>query len=257
MTPCLAVSDLSKSFTIHQLGKHIHACADIGFQVARGEFIGITGRSGSGKSTILKLIYRSYLPQQGSIWYDSAEFGLLDLCQADERTIVWLRRHEIGYVSQFLNVIPRTTAREIVEHAVLELGRSQAEAKAEAETMLAHFELDRELWDSYPATFSGGEKLRLNIARAMAKHPRLLLLDEPTASLDDHAKRKVRSLIEQLKNEGTTMIGIFHDLEFMEGLCDREFNMQAGSFLACAPNSGSSSDSQEKQAKGQQTLTAD
>ena len=257
MTPCLTVNDVSKSFTIHQLDKHIHACAGISFQVARGEFIGITGRSGSGKSTILKLIYRSYLPQAGSIWYDSAAFGRINLCTASERTIVWLRRHEIGYVSQFLNVIPRTTAREIVEHAVLELGRSQADAKAEAETMLAHFELGQDLWDSYPATFSGGEKLRLNIARAMAKHPRLLLLDEPTASLDDHTKRKVRSLIEQLKNEGTTMIGIFHDLEFMEGLCDREFNMQAGSFLACASNVPSSSDSHEKQVNPQQNLTVD
>ena len=235
MSPCLEVTGLSKSFTIHQLNKHIHACADVSFQVEPGQFIGVTGRSGSGKSTILKLVYRSYLPQAGSIWYDSAAFGRINLCTATERTIVWLRRHEIGYVSQFLNVIPRTTARELVEQAVLELGRSAEEAHVEAETMLEHFELDRELWDSYPATFSGGEKLRLNIARAMAKHPRLLLLDEPTASLDNHTKQKVRFLIQQLKNEGTTMLGIFHDLEFMEGLCDREFNMQAGSFLDCAP----------------------
>jgi alpha-D-ribose 1-methylphosphonate 5-triphosphate synthase subunit PhnL len=96
--------------------------------------------------------------------------------------------------------------------------------------MLAHFELEEELWDSYPNTFSGGEKLRLNIARAMVKHPRLLLLDEPTASLDIHSKSRVRELIEQLKNEGTTMLGIFHDIEFMGGLCDSEFNMEAGSF---------------------------
>lgn len=94
--------------------------------------------------------------------------------------------------------------------------------------MLKHFELDPTLWDMYPNTFSGGEKLRLNIAAAMVKRPRLLLLDEPTASLDNSSKQKVRDLIEQLKNEGTTMLGIFHDLEFMEGLCDREYNMQKG-----------------------------
>ncbi len=91
-----------------------------------------------------------------------------------------------------------------------------------------HFELDPSLWDSYAQTFSGGEKLRLNIARAMIKHPRLLLLDEPTASLDRHSKQRVRQLIEQLKKEGTTMLGIFHDIEFMEGLCDREYRMARG-----------------------------
>jgi len=96
--------------------------------------------------------------------------------------------------------------------------------------ILAHFELDKELWDSYPTTFSGGEKLRLNIARAMVKKPRLLLLDEPTASLDHDSKRKVRLLIEQLMKEGTTMVGIFHDLEFMNHLCNREYNMQNGVF---------------------------
>lgn len=228
MTPCLVVSGLTKSFTIHQLGKRIDACADVSFSVPHGGFIGITGRSGSGKSTILKLIYRSYLPQAGSVVYDSGRWGPIELGALDERSMVWLRRHEIGYVSQFLQVIPRTTAREIVERAVLELGGGADAARAEAERMLGHFELDRGLWDSYPATFSGGEKLRLNIARAMAKHPRLLLLDEPTASLDDHSKRKVRSLLEQLKAEGATMVGIFHDLEFMEGLCDCEFDMQSG-----------------------------
>jgi alpha-D-ribose 1-methylphosphonate 5-triphosphate synthase subunit PhnL len=226
---CLVVENLAKSFHIHQLGKKISACSGINFSVGHGEFIGITGRSGSGKSTILKLIYRTYLPQQGAIRYDSAEFGPLDLCTADERTVISLRRKEIGYVSQFLHVIPRTTAREIVEHAVLEIGRSPDEARETATEMLRHFELSAELHDSYPATFSGGEKLRLNIARAMAKKPRLLLLDEPTASLDSHAKLRVRALIERLKADGTTMVGIFHDLEFMEGLCDRVFNMQSGS----------------------------
>lgn len=97
--------------------------------------------------------------------------------------------------------------------------------------MLLHFEIDKELWDTYPNNFSGGEKLRLNIARAMVKRPRLLLLDEPTASLDNSSKIKVRELIEQLKSEGTTMIGIFHDIEFMEGLCDKTYNMQAGTFV--------------------------
>jgi len=228
MKKMLQLKNLSKRFEIHDLNKTIYACNDISLVLEEGKFIGITGRSGSGKSTILKMIYRSYLPDGGDILYQSERWGELNLCEATERQILYLRKYEIGYVSQFLNVLPRMTARSIIENAVLDMGRSQEEAAGEAETMLKHFELDPSLWDSYAATFSGGEKLRLNIASAMVKHPRLLLLDEPTASLDSHSKGKVRQLIEMLKNEGTTMLGIFHDIEFMEGLCDQEYSMHQG-----------------------------
>lgn len=224
----LDIRNLSKSFYVHDVGRHIDACREVNISVGSGEFVGITGKSGSGKSTVLKLIYRSYLPQSGSVRYRSAAFGEIDLFRASEREILYLRRYEIGYVSQFLHVIPRTSARSIVEKAVLEMGKSEDEAREKAVEILTHFELSQELWDSYPATFSGGEKLRLNIARAMIKEPRLLLLDEPTASLDIHSKAKVRELIKQLKQKGTTMLGIFHDLEFMQGLCDREHLMNKG-----------------------------
>lgn len=227
----LKIKDLSKSFNIYSLGKYIEASKDISITLNKGEFVGITGKSGSGKSTILKCIYRTYLPKRGDIIYFSEKFGKINLSKAKEREIIYLRKNEIGYVSQFLNVMPRTTAREVVQNALLEMGYKLEYAKAETEKMLKHFELDKELWDSYPNNFSGGEKLRLNIARAMVKKPRLLLLDEPTASLDNSSKIKVRELIENLKNEGTTMIGIFHDLEFMEGLCDKVYNMEKGSFV--------------------------
>jgi alpha-D-ribose 1-methylphosphonate 5-triphosphate synthase subunit PhnL len=230
MTPVLRVENLGKSFAVHELGKTIRACHGVSMTVMPGEFVGITGRSGSGKSTVLKMIYRTYVPDEGRVLYDSARFGTIDLCGTDERSILYLRKREIGYVSQFLNLIPRTTARSTIEEAALDMGRSVPEARDEAEALLSHFELPPELWDSFAATFSGGEKLRLNIARAMVKHPRLLLLDEPTASLDDYSKGKVRDLIERLKGEGTTMLGIFHDLEFMQGLCDREYAMSAGNF---------------------------
>jgi alpha-D-ribose 1-methylphosphonate 5-triphosphate synthase subunit PhnL len=231
----LSIEGLGKTFTVHQLGKRIRACEGIDIDVAAGEFIGIIGRSGSGKSTILKLIYRSYLPQRGKAVYQSRRFGEIDLFRASERQIIYLRKREIGYVSQFLDLVPRTTAMEALEQAALEVGMSRDLAREESEKMLRHFELDRELWDSYASTFSGGEKLRLNVARAMVRHPRLLLLDEPTASLDDHAKGKVKELIEKLKAEGTTMLGIFHDLQFMEGLCDRVYSMALGSFAGAAP----------------------
>jgi len=232
MENLLSIEQLSKSFTLHNLNKHIKAVEDVSLYLKEGEFVGITGKSGSGKSTVLRCIYRTYLPRSGSIWYNSHRFGLVDLASASERTVIELRKFEIGYVSQFLNVMPRTTAREVVRHAIFEMGHNADFAEEETVKMLEHFELDRSLWDSYPSTFSGGEKLRLNIARAMVKRPRLLLLDEPTASLDHGSKVKVKMLIEQLMKEGTTMLGIFHDLEFMQNLCNREYQIRNGRMLA-------------------------
>ncbi len=143
-----------------------------------------------------------------------------------------MRRQEIGYVSQFLSVLPRITAREIVESAMLDDGLDLPQVRQATEELLAHFELDCSLWDVFPQTFSGGEKLRLNIARAMAKKPRLLLLDEPTASLDHESKARVKELLVKLKTEGTSLLGIFHDLEFMDGVCDRVLAMRAGRLTA-------------------------
>nr|WP_319837934.1 phosphonate C-P lyase system protein PhnL [Lysinibacillus louembei] len=221
----ISVENLQKSFTIHHLNKTLPALQGISFDVSEGRFLGIVGKSGSGKSTILKSIYRTYEPQMGKILFQSEVFGTIDLVRATPREVVYLRKHEIGYVSQFLNVMPRTTALELVEQSLLDLGVSKSEATVKAQEALRHFDIDEALWNSYPNMFSGGEKLRLNIACAVVKEPRLLLLDEPTASLDQSSKLKVREAIEKLKMNGTTLIGIFHDLEFMEGLCDNVFEM--------------------------------
>lgn len=222
----LTIKNLQKSFTIHHLNKTFTALENISIHVKEGGFLGIVGKSGSGKSTILKSIYRTYEPQDGEIYFKSAAFGEIDLLRATPRQIVYLRKHEIGYVSQFLNVMPRTTALELVTQSLLDVGVKRAEAEQHAKDALIHFDLDEKLWNSYPNNFSGGEKLRLNIACAVVKEPRLLLLDEPTASLDQASKVKVRESIEKLKAQGTTLIGIFHDLEFMEGLCDDVFTMK-------------------------------
>ena len=227
----LAIEGLSKGFTLHAAARRVRGCERISLSVRPGEFVGITGRSGSGKSTILKCIYRTNLPESGKILYDSVAFGRVDLATLDERRVIYLRNYEIGYVSQFLDAVPRTTARDIVRASAAEAFDDAEAVEAETERMLAHFAFPRTLWDLYPNTFSGGEKLRLNIARAMVRRPRLLLLDEPTTSLDNASKLRVRELIEQLKAGGTTMLGIFHDLEFMEGVCDREYNMQQGGFV--------------------------
>lgn len=226
----LEIRNLEKSFYIHDPGIRIDSCHDISLTLNHGEFIGIVGVSGAGKSTILKCVYRSYLPMRGEIWYNSAAFGRIDLASAAEREILYLRRGEIGYVSQFLNVMPRTTAREHVMSSLIETGADAAGAAAAAKEALDYFRLPETLWDIYPATFSGGERLRLNLAHAMVKKPRLLMLDEPTASLDGKTKVLVRDILQKLKGMNTSMIGIFHDVEFMEGVCDKVFNISEGTF---------------------------
>lgn len=227
----LNIQNLSKSFYLHNQGKKINSCQNINLSLEKGQFIGIVGVSGSGKSTILKCINRTYLPRQGEIFYLSEAFGLINLAASTEREILYLRKHEIGYVSQFLNVMPRTTAKEHVMNALLERGEDVAKAEAAAKNMLAYFRLPENLWDVYPNTFSGGERLRLNLAHTMVKRPRLMLLDEPTASLDNKTKQLVKEMLIMLKDKQTSMIGIFHDLEFMEGVCDKVYNLSEGRFI--------------------------
>lgn len=227
----LTIKNLSKNFFLHEQQKEIKSCKDISFTLDKGGFIGIVGTSGAGKSTVLRCIYRTYLLTTGDVKYNSLAYGEIDLARADDRQIIYLRKAEIGYVSQFLSILPRTTAKQHVIDAALEAGFSQSEAEHRASEMLEYFRLPKDLWEIYPATFSGGEKLRLNLAHAMVKAPRLLLLDEPTASLDPDTKLLVRDLLLKLKSEGTSMLGIFHDLEFMDGLCDKVYNLSKGSFV--------------------------
>jgi len=227
----LNIKNLSKNFYLHSSQLEIQSCHNINLTLQKGEFIGIVGLSGAGKSTILKCINRSYLPMQGDIIYDSEAFGKINLATATERVILYLRRNEIGYVSQFLHVMPRTTAKEHVMNALIDMGIDSASAEADAKEMLLYFRLPENLWDIYPTTLSGGERLRLNLANAMVKKPRLLMLDEPTASLDNKTKILVKDMLKKLKDKKTSMIGIFHDIEFMDGVCDRVFNISEGAFI--------------------------
>ncbi len=226
----LKIENLGKTFSLHNPPKEIKSCQNISFTLNQGEFIGIVGLSGAGKSTILKCINRTYLSTSGTIYYDSEAFGRINLADAGEREMLYLRKHEIGYVSQFLSVMPRTTAREHVMNALLDMGVCRDKAEKEAKEMLSYFRLPETLWDVYPNTFSGGERLRLNLAHTMVRKPRFMLLDEPTASLDNKTKILVKDMLKKLKTKKTSMLGIFHDLEFMEGLCDRVYNISEGSF---------------------------
>lgn len=225
----LEVRSLSKEFVLHmQGGLVVPALRDVSFSVARGEFLGLAGPSGAGKSTILKCIHRTYLATSGAILYRSPSLGEIDLASASEADVIRLRRNEIGMVSQFLRVIPRVSTLELVAEPLRHRqGLSSEEATERAVALLSMLRIPKTLWTAFPATFSGGEQQRVNIARAVGWVPPLLLLDEPTASLDRTSAGIVLELLSDLRSRGCTMIGIFHDPEFMARIADRTIHLEA------------------------------
>jgi alpha-D-ribose 1-methylphosphonate 5-triphosphate synthase subunit PhnL len=218
------VQQLSKAFELHILGgKLIHALQEINFSISEGEVIGLTGKSGSGKSSLMKCVYRTYLPSSGAIRYASRS-GVIDLASAPDHAVIALRRSEIRYCSQFLSVIPRVSALDVVCQFI---GRSD-DARAQASLLLERLGLPTELWDAYPVTFSGGEQQRINVARAIIARPRLLLIDEPTASLDASTKDTVIDLIRELRRGGTSVLCISHDTYTLNRLADRCLHLEGG-----------------------------
>ncbi|TDG00564.1 phosphonate C-P lyase system protein PhnL [Paenibacillus piri] len=223
----LKVERLTKYFELNiSRSMKVQPFNDISFEVEQGAFLGIAGPSGIGKSSILKCIYRTYIPTAGKVWYDSAKYGTIDLARASERQITHLRVREISYVSQFLKVIPRVSAEDVVAERLLPFGQSLEQARAEARQMLKRLNIPASLWEAYPATFSGGEQQRVNLARAFIVRPRLLILDEPTASLDNETKQHVLDLLNDMKRQGTTMIGVFHDWDVMGKVADRILDLR-------------------------------
>lgn len=224
----LDVKKLSKVFNVNLKGsKIIEGCENINFTVKKGEFVSIVGPSGSGKSTILKCIYRTYIPSGGSILYDSSLFGKVDIAKLSDRQMLALRKREIGYVSQFLRVIPRVSALDIVaEPLIFRNGISPHRAKELSAELLLKLNIPSYLFESYPSTFSGGEQQRINIARAIIWKPKLLLLDEPTSSLDKDSIRTVISLFLKLRDEGSAIIAVFHDEELANSISDKVYKIK-------------------------------
>lgn len=224
----LEVNDLSKVFNLHILNnKKIEALTDINFTMQEGEIIGLTGKSGSGKSSLMKCIYRTYLASTGEIIYTSKD-GQLDLVKADDHRVIELRKTEINYCSQFLSVIPRVTAVDVVCENLFRIEKDKQVARNKAKQMLEELALPGELFDAFPVTFSGGEQQRINVARAIIASPRFLLIDEPTASLDARTKDVVIDMILGLKQNGTSVLCISHDEYTLERLCDRRIDLQFG-----------------------------
>ena len=228
----LEVNNLSKVFELHILNdKKLEALKNINFSMKEGEIIGLTGKSGSGKSSLMKCIYRTYLATSGKILYNSAA-ELMDLVKADDHRIIELRKNEITYCSQFLSVIPRVSAVDVVCETLFRIGRDKEESRWQAKAMLESLGLPESLWEGFPVTFSGGEQQRINVARAIIAQPRFLLIDEPTASLDPRTKDVVIDLILQLKDKGTSVLCISHDEYTLEKLCDRRIDLKFGEIVS-------------------------
>jgi len=222
--PLLRVEGLSKTFRMYHLDAMLHAFEGVSFDLFKGEFLLLRGHNGAGKSTLLRTIWRSYLPVAGHVWYQSG-LGDIDLANAADVDIALLRRREIGFVTQFLNARPRVAAQDIVAEPLLLAGYGQAEALEQARHWLDQFGVRPELWRAYPSTFSGGEQQKVNLARALILPQRLLLLDEPTASLDVGARAALVRRLRDLKAQGVAIIGVFHHPGDVAELIDREINL--------------------------------
>lgn len=224
MTIILDVRALSKGFTMHHLGEQMAAFDDVSFTLQAGEFLLLKGTNGAGKSTLLRTLYRSYLAAAGEILFHSTH-GIIDLARAADVDVTFLRRSEIGFVTQFLTARPRVSAEALVAEPLRMAGISPAEATEQAQHWLAAFGVKRNLWAAYPTTFSGGEQQKVNLARALILPQRLLLLDEPTASLDASARAALVERVTDLKAQGTAMIGVFHHPGDVATLIDKELDL--------------------------------
>lgn len=216
----LVVSDVAKSFTMHlRDGITLPVIAGVNFELERGKCAVLGGPSGAGKSSILKMLYGNYGIDRGEVLINHHGKSI-DLAKANPRVILRIRRDTIGYVSQFLRTVPRVSAIDVTAEPLVELGESRENARKKAADLLARLNLPEKLWELPPATFSGGEQQRVNIARGfITPHP-ILLLDEPTASLDAVNRAVVIALIAEKKQAGTALLGIFHDEDVRNAVAD-------------------------------------
>lgn len=226
----LRIENVSKHFTLHhQHGAELRVLDHVDLEVASGECVVLGGPSGMGKSTLLKLIYANYRATSGQISLRHPEGHWLDLSVASPRQLMWMRKHIVGYVSQFLRVIPRVSALDIVAESLVEdaidPGHALEPAREQARARLERLRIPERLWHLPPATFSGGEQQRINIARNLIKPRPLLLLDEPTASLDADNARTVVDLIHESLARGTAVVGIFHDASIGSSVATRHLDV--------------------------------
>ncbi|TYB32421.1 MAG: phosphonate C-P lyase system protein PhnL [Flexistipes sinusarabici] len=227
----LQINNLFKQFVLHNKGDIIVEGFDnISFEVKEKEFISLEGPSGSGKSSVLKCIYGTYKTTDGKILYFKKDGSVTDIAAASESEILNLRKHEIGYVSQFLKILPRITAHEFVAEPLVEKGDFKQSALIRAAELLEYFGIKEKLFNLSPLTFSGGEQQRVNIAHGIIAPKNLLLLDEPTSALDSENSEKVLNKLTEIKNSGTSIIGIFHNKKIMQKISDKIYNLEDNAY---------------------------
>jgi alpha-D-ribose 1-methylphosphonate 5-triphosphate synthase subunit PhnL len=232
MTAMIELSNAQKTFTMHlQGGVELPVVRGVSFHVDAGECVVLAGPSGAGKSSILKMIYGNYRCDAGRIGIHHAG-AVIDLARAEPRQVLGIRRSTIGYVSQFLRAVPRVAALDVVAEPLIAKGVAREEARERAGCLLRRLNIPERLWRLPPSTFSGGEQQRVNIAHGFVSEYPILLLDEPTASLDAANRAVVVELIAEKKRKGVAMVAIVHDDEIRETIADRIVDVMA--FAAAA-----------------------
>jgi alpha-D-ribose 1-methylphosphonate 5-triphosphate synthase subunit PhnL len=225
MSAVIDLVDVKKSFTMHlQGGVRLPVVSGVTFSARARECVALAGPSGIGKSSILKMIFGNYRCDGGRIML-SRDGKVTDIATAAPRAIIALRRHAMGYVSQFLRAVPRVAALDIVAEPLVAGGVGREEARRRAATMLSRLNIPERLWPLPPATFSGGEQQRVNIARGFLPDMPLLLLDEPTASLDADNRAAVVALIAEKKRRGAAIVAIVHDEDVRDAVADRRIDV--------------------------------
>ncbi len=221
----LKINDLAKEFTLHaQDGARLPVFNKLTFELEPSECIALNGPSGIGKSTLMRMIYGNFYCQSGEILIRHDE-QWIDIARAHPHHILDIRRRTLGYVSQFLRVLPRVPTLEIVMEPALAQGVVATEASGRARELLTRLRVPERLWSLSPMTFSGGEQQRVNLARCFTAYYPIMLLDEPTASLDADNRQTVIEIISEARERGSAMIGIFHDQPARDALCTRAIDM--------------------------------
>jgi alpha-D-ribose 1-methylphosphonate 5-triphosphate synthase subunit PhnL len=221
MTAMIDISNAQKTFTMHlQGGIELPVVRGVSFHVASGECVVLSGPSGAGKSSILKMIFGNYRCDGGRIGIRH-QGTVVDLATAEPRQVLSVRRSTIGYVSQFLRAVPRVATIDVVAEPLIVNGIPRAAAREQGGTLLRRLNIPERLWALPPSTFSGGEQQRVNIARGFISDLPILLLDEPTASLDAANRAVVVELVEEKKRRGVAMVAIVHDDKIRHLIADR------------------------------------
>ncbi len=232
MTAMIEIENAEKTFVMHlQGGVELPVVRGVSFRVEAGECVVLSGPSGAGKSSILKMIFGNYRCDGGRIGIRH-EGAVIDLATAEPRQVLSVRRATIGYVSQFLRAVPRVATIDVVAEPLIVGGIARAEARERAGRLLRRLNIPERLWALPPSTFSGGEQQRVNIARGFISDLPVLLLDEPTASLDAANRSVVVELIGEKKRAGVAMVAIVHDDEIRHLIADRMVDVT--SFAAAA-----------------------